>query len=296
MTQTTQPQQADKNAKFKHQLYQYSLLILGSLLFPIGVTLFIVPWSLNTGGLIGIAQILSYTLVQGTALSGVFNFLMNIPLFILAWRKLSKNFVYKTLISLVIQSTLLSVLPVPSEPILPDVLSNVIFGAILGGLGIGLCLQSAGSAGGLDILGMYFSVAKPGFSVGKLSYLVNVFVELIAAFIYGLPNALYSTMFLVLMYFISDKVHLQNICMYGLIITSVPEVKEHLLSDLGRGVTAWNGYGAYTGNQKEILLCVMNRYEVKAVKRIVRTYDPQAFFILCKGKAELGNYERRLME
>ncbi len=296
MSQNIPASSADKNAKLKHQLYQYTLLIIGSLLFPIGVTCFIVPWSLNTGGLIGIAQILSYTLIQGTALSGVFNFLMNIPLFILAWRKLSKNFVYKTLLSLVIQSTLLSVLPVPSEPILPDVLSNVIFGAILGGVGIGLCLQSAGSAGGLDILGMYFSVTKPGFSVGKLSYAVNAFVELAAAFIFGIPNALYSTMFLVLAYFISDKVHLQNICMYGLIITNVPDVKEHLLTDLHRGVTAWNGFGAFTGDHKEILLCVMNRYEVKSVKKIVRTYDPKAFFILCEGKAVLGNYERRLME
>lgn len=282
--------------KTVHLIKQYTLLVIGSILFPVGVTLFIVPWKLNTGGLIGIAQILSYSMAGGPSLSGLFNVMMNIPLFILAWKSLRKSFVFKTLISLVIQSALLSFLPVPSSPLLPDVLSNVIFGAVIAGAGCGLCLQSAGCAGGLDILGVYFAYKKPGFSVGKISYIVNAFVELGAVFIFGISNALYSVLFIILMYFVTDKVHLQNICMYGLIITSQPEVKKHLLHDLGRGVTEWKGAGAYTGAEKEILLCIINRYEVKAVKRIVRKYDPQAFFLLCHGKAELGNFERRLME
>lgn len=284
------------NKKMKHMLWQYLLLCVGSILFPVAVTFFAVPWKLNSGGLIGIAQIISYTLVNGPSLSGAINVMFNIPLFILAWKHLSKNFVFKTLLSLIIQSVLLSFLPVPETPILNDELSCVLVGAVIGGVGIGLCLQSAGSAGGLDILGMYFSYTKPGFSVGKLSYIVNAFVELAAAFIFGLPNALYSVLFLVIAYFVSDKVHLQNIVMYALIVTSKKEVKEHILNDLHRGITAWHGYGAYTNNEKEILLCVINRYEVKAVKQIVRTYDPQAFFIVCNGKAELGNFERRLME
>lgn len=284
------------NNNLKHTLWQYMLLVVGSILFSVGVTFFVVPWKLNTGGLIGIAQIISYTLVDGASLSGVINVIFNIPLFILAWRRLSKNFVFKTLLSLVIQSTLLSLLPVPKTPILNDELSCVIIGAVIAGVGIGLCLQSAGSAGGLDILGMYFSYTKPGFSVGKISYIVNAFVQIAAAFMFGLPNALYSTLFLVVTYFISDKVHLQNIVMYSIIITSKSEVKEHILHDLHRGVTAWQGYGAYTNNEKEILFCVINRYEVKAVKRIVKTYDPQAYFMVSYGEAELGNFERRLME
>ncbi len=282
--------------KAVHLIKQYVLLVTGSILFPVGVTLFIVPWKLNTGGLIGIAQIISYSLVGGPSLSGLINVVLNIPLFILAWKALRKSFVLKTLISLLIQSTLLSLLPVPENPLLPDVLSNVIFGAVIAGAGCGLCLQSAGCAGGLDILGVYFAYKKPGYSVGKISYIVNAFVELAAIFIFGISNALYSVLFIMLMYFVTDKVHLQNICMFSIIITSEPEVKQHLLHDLGRGVTEWKGKGAYTGSDKEVLLCIINRYEVKAVRRIVRRYDPKAFFLLCHGKAELGNFERRLME
>lgn len=282
--------------KVKKRVYQYALLVAGSVLFPVGIALFINPWHLNSGGLIGIAQILSYLSLGNTRLSGVFNFLMNIPLFILAWKNLRGQFVIKTLVSIVIQSVLLSALPVPSSPILEDPLSNVLFGAVICGLGIGLCLQSGGSAGGLDILGMYFSYRKPNFSVGQLSYLVNLFVEAGAIFLFGLPNALYSVLYILVMYFVSDKVHLQNISMYALIITNSQEVKEHLLKDIGRGVTAWHGYGAYTNTKREILLCMINRYEVRDVRKLVRRYDPNAFFLLSYGKILSGNFERRLID
>lgn len=280
----------------KHKAYQYFLLIVGSILFPIGVNVFISPWKFNTGGLIGIAQIASQMICGSVKLSGLFNTLMNIPLFILAWKALSKSFLFKTILSILIQSTLLSFLSVPTTPIFADPLTNVIFGAILGGLGIGLCLQSAGSAGGLDILGVYFSVTKPGFSVGKISYIVNAFVELFAISIYGLENALYSTLFIVIMYFVSDQVHLQNISMTAMIITSNHELKHVILDRIHRGVTWWKGNGAYTGDDKEILLCVMNRYEVRYMKKLIQEYDPKAFLLLNRTKAALGNYERRLME
>ncbi len=279
-----------------HTLYQYFLLIAGSILFAFGVTMFISPWKFNTGGLIGISQIASMMILDNNNLAGLFNTLLNVPLFILAWRSLSKTFLAKTIISILVQSTLLSFLPVPTVPIFADPLTNVVFGAILGGLGIGLCLQSAGSAGGLDILGVYYSITKPGFSVGKISYIFNAFVELFAVYVYGLENALYSTLFILIMYFVSDRVHLQNISMAGVIITNNPEVKYVLLDKIHRGVTWWHGKGAYTGDDKEILLCIMNRYEVRYVKKLIHEHDPKAFFLLTKTKATLGNFERRLME
>lgn len=280
----------------KHKAFQYLQTIFGSVIFAIGVTLFISPWKFNTGGLIGIAQIVSLLLTHSNALTGIINITLNIPLFILAWKSLSKGFIVKTLLSIVTQSMLLSALPVPAEPIFADPLTNVLFGAIICGVGIGLCLQSAGSAGGLDILGVYFSISRPGFSVGKISYIVNAFVEAFAILVFGVENALYSTLFLVLMYFVSDQVHLQNISVSGMIITTNPELKNILLTRIRRGITWWPATGAYTGQEKEVLLCVMNRYEVRYVKKLVHHADPKAFLLLTKGKAVLGNFERRLMD
>lgn len=287
---------APQKPSVKHVVYQYFLLTVGSIIFGVGVTLFISPWKFNTGGLIGIAQITSQLITHSNRLSGLINMALNVPLFILAWKYLSKSFLCKTIVSIVIQSTLLSFLTVPSQPIFDEPLTSVIFGAITAGLGIGLCLQSSGSAGGLDILGVYYSVTKPGFSVGKISYIVNAFVEAFAIYVYGIQNALYSTLFIVIMYFVSDQVHLQNISMSATIITTNPELKYQILEKTRRGVTWWPGEGAYTGEGKEVLLCVMNRYEVRYVKKLVHEYDPNAFFLLTKGKAVLGNFERRLME
>lgn len=280
----------------KKDLYLYSVLIAGSILFPVGVTYFIAPFNFNSGGLIGIAQILSYLCVGGMQLSGVFNFMLNIPLFILAWKKLHKKFLFKTIISLIIQSTLLSVLTVPAVPVMTDPLASVVVGSVICGIGCGLCLQSMGCAGGLDILGVYFAYTRPDFSVGKVSYVVNFFVEAAVIMLFGLQNALYSLIFILTYYFISDKVHLQNICTYALIITSQPELKTRLLNEIHRGVTEWKAQGAFTGNDKEMLLCIMNRYEVRQVKKIVHETDPKAFMLLTAGKMALGNFERRLVD
>lgn len=260
------------------------------------MTYFIAPFNFNSGGLIGIAQILSYLCVGGMQLSGVFNFMLNIPLFILAWKKLHKKFLFKTIISLIIQSTLLSVLTVPAVPVMTDPLASVVVGSVICGIGCGLCLQSMGCAGGLDILGVYFAYTRPDFSVGKVSYVVNFFVEAAAIMLFGLQNALYSLIFILTYYFISDKVHLQNICTYALIITSQPELKTRLLNEIHRGVTEWKAQGAFTGNDKEMLLCIMNRYEVRQVKKIVHETDPKAFMLLTAGKMALGNFERRLVD
>ncbi len=280
----------------KEDLYLYSVLIAGSILFPVGVTYFIAPYHFNSGGLTGIAQILSWLAVGDMHLSGAFLIMLNVPLFILAWKKLHKKFIFKTTISLIIQSTLLSFLEVPTEPIMGDPLASVVVGSVICGIGCGLCLQSMGCAGGLDILGVYFASTRPDFKVGKLSYIVNFFVEMAATMMFGLSNALYSLIFILAYYFVSDKVHLQNICTYALIITSNPEVKNRLLNEIHRGVTEWSAKGAYTGNDKELLLCIMNRYEVRQVKKIVHETDPKAFMLLTAGKMVQGNFESRLVD
>ncbi|TGY65893.1 YitT family protein [Dubosiella muris] len=269
-------------------------LVVGSLLFPISVNCFISPMTLNAGGLVGLAQIINYLLPFSVDLTGIINFSFNIPLFILAWRTISKSFCVKTLISLIIQTIGLSCIPILTVPIMPDVLSNCLIGACIGGLGIGLCLRSSGSGGGLDILGVYFSKTRPDFSVGKLSYLINAVVLTISAVLFDLQVALYSLMYIVLMYYVSDQVHYQNISIQALIFSQVPELKKELMTRTGRGITYWDGYGAYTDTRQDILVCVINKYEVRRLKKIVHEVDPKAFVILSDASPVMGNFEKRL--
>lgn len=279
-----------------NKTFRYLELIVGSLLYPVAINLFLVPAGLNSGGLIGFAQILSWLFMGGTAaIAGIINFCFNIPLFWLAYKNLSMGFIRKTVLSLVIQTVAMQSIPVAQTMILPDVISNALLAGVLGGLGVGLCLRSGGSAGGMDILGVYLSKVRRNFSVGKLSYALNAVILTWNGILFGMQSALYSLLFVMVCYFVSDRVHIQNIDVWALIITVNPKIKHEINEQMGRGVTWWNGNGAYTGRQQEILVTCINKYEVRQLSKLVKTLDPDAFVILNDGSPIRGNYEKRLV-
>lgn len=273
-------------------------VVIGSVIFTLGVYFFITPCGLNSGGIFGLAQILNSVLKPMLGLSmdltGICNLALNIPLYLLALRSISKSFCVRTLVSILIQMALLSILPVRYTIIMNDLLSNCVFGALMCGVGVGLCLQSSGCTGGVDILGVYFSKTKPNFSVGKLSILLNVFVFTLFACMNSITSAMYSIIFVALMYTIADKVHYQNINILALIVTKDQTLKDQIMSRTGRGVTFWNGHGAYTGNEKEILMVALNKYETRRLEKVVKEVDPNAFLIINEGQKIRGGFEKRL--
>lgn len=284
-----------KTTKTIHRLGKWAELLLAACLFPIAVNFFITPMSLNSGGFVGLAQIISHLILGNSALTGLITFCFNAPLLILAYRSISRGFFLKTVCATTMQSALMSFLPVPDLPVLPDVLSNCLFAAVIGGAGIGLALRAGGSLGGLDILGIYFAQKRPDFSVGRLSYALNAVVLGISAVMFDLTVAMYSLIFIVVMYFVADRIHVQNISAYALIITDNPRLRSLIMEETGRGVTYWQGRGAYTEADREILLCVFNRYETRMIRKIVKSADPKAFMIVTQGTPILGNYEKRLV-
>ena len=273
---------------------KYLQLILGSVLFAGAIHYFVAPVQINAGGIVGVAQILNYILPIHGNLTGIINLLINIPLFILAIREISRDFCCKTALSILIQMIVLSFLPDMNEPIMPDILSNCMIGAVLGGIGVGFCLTASGSAGGSDILGVYLTKKKPGFSVGKLNYVLNFFVLGTSAILFDFQIALYSIIFIVIMYYVSDQVHYQNINLLVTVITQSKEAKKEIMSQLGRGVTYWQGKGAYAESEQEILMCCISKYEARTIKKIVNSVDPRAFVILTESNPVQGNFEKRL--
>lgn len=284
----------------KDEVLKYIKVIIGSILFSLGIYFFITPSGLNSGGVVGIAQILNIVLrplnpnPDSFDLTGIMNMLLNVPLYILALKSISKSFCLRTLISIIIQMITLSLLPLRTEAIMPDMLSNCVFGALMSGVGVGLCLQSSSCAGGIDILGVYFSKTKPNFSVGKLSIILNFFVFAIFAYIVNLQNALYSIIFVAIMYFVGDKVHYQNINMSAMIFTQNENLKKEIMRITGRGVTCWKGQGVYTGQEKDILVVALNKYEIRRLEKAIKTVDPHAFMILSEGQKISGGFEKRL--
>lgn len=286
--------------RIQEQIEKYGLLILGSILLSLGIYLFVTPNGINFGGVIGLAQIIDYFVVQllpgfsKMNLVGIINFIINIPLFIFGLKIMNKEFCLKTIISLIVQTITLSILPKQAPIILTDMLSNCIFGAFMCGIGVGLALQSSGCCGGMDIAGVCLSKLRPGFSVGKLSLIVNSILFTICAFLFDLKTSLYSILFVAILYFISDRIHYQNINMTVLIFTKKENMKNVIMEKTGRGVTYWMGKGAYTDTDQYILFCAVNKYEIRNFKKIVNEIDPHAFVTISEDQEIDGGFEKRL--
>ena len=246
------------------QIYDYTMILFGSALFAASINLFVVPVNLYNGGIVGLSQIIRSVLVSRMGMrfsfdiAGVINFLINVPLFFMAFRSLSRKFFLGTLLSLITQTVCFSLIPIPVVPILDDVLASLIIGAIVGALGIGMTLVSGASGGGTDIVGVYAALHWKAFSVGKIQLLFNALVYSLCAFLFDLPIAIYSIIYAAVYSFVLDKVHLQNIEMSLMIFTKNPEIKNRILKDFVRGVTYWKGLGAYTQTETEVLVTIVS--------------------------------------
>ena len=284
------------------QAYDYTMILIGSALFAASINLFVVPVNLYNGGIVGLSQIFRTVLVSRMNLNfsfdiaGVINFLINVPLFVMAYRSLSRKFFLGTLLSLITQTVCFSLIPIPAVPILDDVLASLIIGAIVGALGIGMTLVSGASGGGTDIVGVYAALHWKAFSVGKLQLLFNALVYCLCAFLFDLPIAIYSIIYAAVYSFVLDKVHLQNIEMSLMIFTKNPEIKSRILKDFVRGVTYWKGLGAYTQTETEVLVTIVSKDEVNDLRRMITQMDPKAFIIVNEGLQITGNFIKRLVE
>lgn len=286
----------------KKEVQQFAGVILGGFLFALSVNLFIVPLDLYSGGIVGIAQILrtimetigSIQIPKQFDIAGIINFIINIPLFIMAYKSISRKFFIKTLLCVIVQTISFSLIMIPSTPILDDVLANCVIGGLIGGFGIGLALRSSGSGGGLDILGVYFTKKFSNFSVGKLSLIVNAFVYIGCAVLFDVSTAIYSIIYMACFSLVVDKTHYQNINITCMIFSKQDQIQDDILRETGRGVTFWKGAGAYTKTDTYIMVTVINKYEISQIKKIIYKHDPHAFVIFNEGMNVSGNFEKRL--
>lgn len=289
-----------KKLNYKTISKQYSMILIGSFIFCLGTNIFIVPVNLYNGGVVGISQLIRTIMTDFLGFSknieivGIINFLLNIPLLILAFSKISKSFFKKTLFSIIIQTLCFTLIPIPKTPIIDDFLTACIIGGAICGAGVGIILRSSGCSGGIDILGFYFSSKYKNFSIGKINIIVNAVLYVICGIMFNIQIAIYSVIYIIVFSFIIDRTHSQNINTMALVFTKCNDVPERILYEMGRGVTSWNGHGAYTKEETLIFVTVISKYEVNQIKEIVYEKDPKAFIIFSEGTGVLGNFEKRL--
>lgn len=277
------------------------LVVGGSSLFAISVNLFVVPLGLYNPGCTGVAQLIRSILVDYFDLkfpfdiAGIINALLNIPLTILAFKKMSRRFFTGTLLSVIVQMLVFSIVAIPATPLISDIAVDCVVGAVLAATGIGLTLMAGYSGGGTDILGVYLSQKRADFSVGKFTLLVNCFVYFTSAGLFSLQTAIYSIFYAVVFSFILDKLHFQNREICCIIFTRNPSVRNLIVNELHRGLTWWNGMGGWSDAPVEVLISVVSKKEFPELSHKVCNADPSAFIIRTEGTNGVGNFEKRLI-
>ncbi|KGR75430.1 YitT family protein [Ureibacillus sinduriensis] len=253
------------------------MTIIGALIFAVGLELFLVPNTVMDGGIVGISIILSHLTGIPT---GVFIFVINIPFIYIGYKQIGKTFAFMSLLGI----TILSVATVVMHHIQPftsDLLLATVFGGILLGVGVGLVIRYGGCLDGTEVMAILSNKKLP-FSVGEIILIINLAIFAIAGFVFTWEQAMYS----VIAYFIASKVI--DIVVLGMeesksvyiISEEIEEIGQAIMARLGRGVTYLHGEGAYTGNNKKVIFCIITRLEESKMKEIVRTIDTQAFLAI----------------
>lgn len=246
-----------------------ALAVAATLLYAIGVNWFIVPMGLYTGGLLGFCQVARTLIVEALGLSpnvdfsGILYLAANVPILLLAWQALGRGFLVRTAVCTVTSSLFLSLVPPPAAPLVEEMLTNCVLGGILVGFSLGIVLTCGCSTGGLDILGLWLAKKGKGFSVGRFSLSFNALLYTLCAVLFGLRAAIYSIIYTVFCALFIDRGHQQNITEQVLIFTKDedPELPRNIMARLGRGVTYWEGKGAYTGEDLRVLCVCVSKFE-----------------------------------
>ena len=189
-----------------------------------------------------------------------------------------------------------SIIPIPSAPIVDDYLTACLLGGILTGIGSGIVLTCGCSSGGLDVIGLCLSKRGSGFTVGKFSLTFNVFLYTACLILFSPEVAIYSVIYNFFTSMVLDRMHQQNDNVMAMISTHADEhiLGQFIIDNLGRGVTYWNGTGAYTGQGVHVLCVSLSKYEIEELLHAVRTIDPQAFLTVQEGVRVYGNFRKKL--
>ena len=284
---------------FNWKLEDVVKVLIGSLLFCYSVNVFIVPNNLYTGGVLGIAQLIRSVFIDVLNFnitydfSGILYYLINVPLFFIAYKYISKTFVARTIFAVTVQSLLLSI--IPTNPLLDDMIVNILVGGILGGAGIGIVLSSGGSTGGSDIIGLAIAKKHNDFSVGKLGIILNVFIYTITGIMYGVEIMIYSIIYCVFESITIDRMHDQNICSTAFIFCkkNPKKINEFIKKDLNRDFTYWDAKGGYDDSRSYIIYTALTKYELLRLERYMKTYDDHAFMVKSEGVGIKGEFEKK---
>ncbi len=272
----------------REYVVKYALVALGSALFAAGFQFFLYPNSIIVGGVSGIAMIINY--LTGLPV-GIMTIVLNIPLFIIAWKHFGGKFIISSLVGMLLSSLLVDIMAVINYSPTDDMLLACLIGGAIKGFGLGIIYYAGATTGGTDIIAKFVRLRFPYINFGTIVLLTDAVIIIAFAMIFDRVEA---AMYAVIAMFVVSKVI--DLVLYGIDNSSVcyiiSENSEQLVKDitdkLHRGVTILSGEGAYSHKDKQVLLCVIKRTQIADIRKIIRNIDENAFFIVSDAKNVFG--------
>ena len=269
------------------KIRRYLGMTIGIAIVAIGINMFFVPNKIAAGGVTGLATVLHY--LSGLSV-GSLMLIFNVPLFIIGIKILGAKYGLKTLYGAIALAVLVDVFAPYTPTLTHDILLNSIYGGLLVGVGMGLVFRfrgnTAGTALAAAILHKIFNI-----TVGQALLILDFFVVAFAGIVFKSPElALYAIIAIFVTAKIIDLVQEgPNNSKAFFIMAAEPELlAEGILKEVDRGVTFLQGKGGYTGQDRELLLCVVETSEVTQLKELIYQHDPQAFIIVTDAQEVLG--------
>lgn len=272
-------------------------IIFGAGIFSFGIYFLVIPFHFYEGGATGITLITYYLFKIPVS---IMNLLINIPLFVLAWKLLGKKSLYLSLLGTFSVSAWMAIfeaMPISHryhhfifDAFKGDILLACIASGVVLGLGLGIIFNAGGTTGGTDILARIFN-KYTSLSMGKLMLIVDAIVLTTVVVVFqDVRTAMYTLFFILIDTLVIDLIGEGGFAGKGfLIVTSKPEeIAQKVSDDLGRGITFIRGMGYYSRKDLDIVYCVVSRNEMKQMKDIINQIDPFAFITISEAHEILG--------
>ena len=272
--------------KYLQFIKEYIIVALACVVMAFNINYFFVGNKLAEGGVSGLSLIIHY--LSNIDVSYLY-FALNIPLIILAYIFLGKNFLLKTFFATFVLSVFLKVFASFSEP-LDDILLAAIFGGAINGIAIGIVFYAGGSTGGMDIVAKIVN-KYTGIPISRILLATDFIVLSIVAVIFGKVIFMYTLISLVISSKMIDIIQVGIYSAKGITIitTKEDEIRKRIMEDTGRGITLIDAKGGYTQKEIGMLYCVVGQYQLIRVKTIVKEVDPSAFMIVADVHEVIGN-------
>lgn len=273
--------------KIKKYMFEIFLIAVGAFTMAVGTSLLLLPNKLSSGGFAGIATITYYLFnwSMGTVIV-----LLNIPFFIMAFIRIGKEFVFKSIIGTVMLSFFIDLLD-KIQPLTNDRLLACIYGGMLLGVGTSLILRASASTGGSDMVSYIIKSFKPGLSTSNLIVIFDFIVITLNVICFKqLEIGLYSAISIYLMGKVIDIIFegVDFSKMMFVISDKYIEISDEIGNKISRGTTGIYSKGMYTNKEKTMLMCIASRGEVIKIRQIANRVDPKSFIVISNVREVYG--------